>query len=496
MKIDSYIAKTYKIDTTKKYQEEWIEARELLCCQRLDIIVKWIYIDYLQYNTDYGNKLYKEHIRAITKDSYIEGNNENKKGIECYIESFKELIESIKANGFQEAYEPIPVDENNIILDGAHRTAVCAYFGKKIKIIRIPIDSKVCYDAHYFLKQGMADRDIDFIIQKYIELTSKNIFIANIWPSAVGKRKETDELIQSMAAIAYTKTVSFNYTGGFHYLQQVYNKDQWIGTLKDGFPGVYRKLEPCFRGSKYLNRESNRFSKVKIYMIEDITSRQVKLLKKRIRANFKMGKHSVHITDTREEGIQMGQLIFNQNSIDFMNAGNPFRYKKNYSELQKFFNNRKKEDYLICGSTILSLFGIRKSNDIDYLLFHMKKENSDWKHAHNKYQSYFKGSIDDLFCNPNHYFYYSGLKCLSLDDLKYFKEHRRERKDLDDIKLIDGMRKRIQGNYSKQELWIRNSIVLKRRIIGKLQGIIIQLTHVTGTYHLAKRLYHLWKGQI
>ena len=49
-------------------------------------------------------------------------------------------------------------------------------------------------------------------------------------------------------------------------------------------------------------------------------------IKDKIREVFNVGKHSVHITDTKEEAIRTARVVFNDNSIHFLNYAKPNKY--------------------------------------------------------------------------------------------------------------------------------------------------------------------------
>ena len=65
----------------------------------------------------------------------------------------------------------------------------------------------------------------------------------------------------------------------------------------------------------------------------------------------------------------------------------------------------------------------------------------------------------------------------------FFEKNRGERKDKEDIKLIDMV---CSGDG---ENWKAAYIRKKRRAIAGVQGWIIRLSHLTGTYELLRNIY-------
>ena len=99
---------------------------------RFDLLIKYLYIYAYEkkINTDFFKNLYLLHIKCINNFNEIT-TYENTSLIKCNenicINIFNNLIESIKNNGFNEKY-PIPVGNNEIIINGAHRFAICFFY--------------------------------------------------------------------------------------------------------------------------------------------------------------------------------------------------------------------------------------------------------------------------------------------------------------------------------------------------------------------------------
>ena len=87
---------------------------------RFDLMAKLLYIKNFEKNIHsiFYEKLYKEHINTLNKNWEYPG---TKVKIEDFIESFNNLITSIKKKGFDKNF-PIEVGNlNNTLKNGAHR---------------------------------------------------------------------------------------------------------------------------------------------------------------------------------------------------------------------------------------------------------------------------------------------------------------------------------------------------------------------------------------
>ena len=154
-------------------------------------------------------------------------------------------------------------------------------------------------------------------------------------------------------------------------------------------------------------------------------------------------KHdSVHINDTHQQGLTLARALFNDNSIHFMNNSRKTHYP-NFIEQKNYFKDwisKKRldiEDYCVSSSSVLSAYGLRQGNDLDYL--HNSKEITGHKmvQSHNYYKELYQTHIHDIIYNPQNHFYFNDIKFASLDVVKKLKQKRMEKKDVKDVQLID-----------------------------------------------------------
>ena len=133
----------------------------------------------------------------------------------------------------------------------------------------------------------------------------------------------------------------------------------------------------------------------------------------------------------------------------------------------------------------MALFGICESNDVDYVVQNSGENDLD---SHNQYIKFYGKELDELLFDPQNFFYYQNHKYLTLSCLKEFKKNRGEIKDMNDLCLIDAF---LEHNKSNRRQRLKRAFIrMKRRVVTNVQGLIIRLTHKTGTYDLARNLYH------
>lgn len=476
-RIDPFIKEAYSLDDSIKEEISVVNPITLLNKDRLDIIAKLIYLEKKELGIENARDFYLEHIKAMTKYSFVEAGSK-KSGKEEFINQFCNLVDSIKENGYSETAYPVPVDCSMKILDGAHRVAAGIYLNKEIPVAKLPIVGKYdTYDYKYFRSFDYNEDYLDEIILRYIELKN-NVYCFNVWPSAVGKDEDIKNIfVQEGCNILYYKEVKFNEEGAFNYLSQIYSEFSWAQEDHDGFGGIYRKLVPCFKT----------FDPVRVYFVEASSSDVVLKMKERIRELFKIDKHSVHATDNYKETLEMGRLLLSQNSIDFMNCAVPLSNKKNI----KFINEIRTMDstkVIIDGSLIMALYGICEAEDIDFLTSDESLEGN-----HNDCLNYYNKSLNELMFSKQCFFWYFNYKFLTLTEVIEFKKRRDSSKDKGDIELYNIWLKGKNNDRSSLLNVKRWFLRKKRKIIAQIQGVIIKLAHLTGTYNVLRKIYKLLK---
>lgn len=468
-KVDiSNILVQYNLPQTIDYRVETVDARSLLCPSRLDIAAKYLYLDLRGKCPEYAKKVYLEHMRVMTKGSFVEPYSD-KNSPEKFLDFFDELYENIKKEGYSADVSPIPVDKNYRIMDGAHRVAICIKQGTKVPVVVLPMEAEYDnYNQEYFVKHGIKENILDEIIRCYVRLCEKCVCI-NIWPSAKGHEEELESIITKEFEVIYRKKVEFNETGAFYYLAQIYQEYSWAQNSDEGFSGVYRKLLPCFPS----------FDPVRTIIAEIDDYDKLISVKEHMRSLFDLDKHSLHITDNKNETIQMTDIILSDNTIRFLNKCNALQYKNTFKLLEEAKQlAHQYSDICFTGSVVLALFGIRQANDLDYIVY-----QDDVPESHNSLLPLYGIDKEQALYQADLQFDFFGLKFLSLECIKKFKERRAESKDFDDIKLIDMV---LSGD---KENWKVIYLRKKRRIIATVQGHIIRFAHKTGTYEALRQLY-------
>lgn len=385
-----------------------------------------------KFGVDFSTDLYKEHIRAFSLGKYTEPGQTDKNSIKKFILSFINTYESIKETGFTKNTSIIPLCKNGTIINGAHRTAAAIYLNQEVECVQLPLEGP-SYDFKFFYNRTVSLDYLDMAANKFIEY-SNNSYIALVWPSAVGFDDELDKLIPN---VIYKKLVNLTLNGAHNLLAAVYRGEEWLGGRENNFSGVKGKLVECFKSKNSL----------RVIAFQSKNIKEVYKVKEKVREIFKIGKHSIHITDTKQEAIRISRLVFNENSIHFLNYARPNKFQSTFEQLNQFSlfikeNNININEIILDGSMVLSLYGIRKASDIDYLI-HKKTKLVNKTIRHIQYHfdelKYHQKTNNELIYNPTNYFHYDDFKFISFNQLYKMKKNRLERKDEYDLELMKSL---------------------------------------------------------
>lgn len=456
--LSDYHINGWNVDPEDVFEIEYVNAKQFLCPERLDLICKLVYIDCKVKNKNlrFAKELYTEHIRAFSNGSFSEPGDDNKNSIEQYLKTFDALIDSLPKNGIAHTKSVVGVSEDGVILDGSHRTAVAIYFDIPLPIIRVP---KKCYvyDYEFFYARGLQKKYLDYITYQYIQFAD-DVFVACLWPLAddQSKKQLAEQLMLDCAKIFYKKDIRLTYHGLNQFMIHTYGlgrpNDSWAGSEDDGFKGIVEKARACYKETGITT----------VYVLSHSTLEKMMDLKQKIRDVYGVRNHSVHITDTKQEAIYLGQVAFNNNSIDLLNNGDPFRFPAFVKKIKVFRNaliehHCNFEDYAVDACSILAIYGLNDANKIDYLTVATDKLTpSHVFENHTSESKHYIPSCEELIYNPENYLFFRGMKYVSLSNVKSMKKNRNEKKDKADLKLLRRLKLRTIKNLPKK--WRREYI--------------------------------------
>lgn len=405
------------------------KAKYLLTWNRFDLAFKLFYLCMRNENPIYGEKIYEQHLRSFGLGEIREPGNPNKTSLEEFLGEFRTIYNQIECSGFDQKISIIPLSLDGSIANGAHRLSSAIYLGVDVSCIATKSNSPI-YDYKFFKERNVSTDTLDLIACKFIEY-SENTYLAFLWPSAFDNEAQIEKLIPNLV---YKKSVIMSLNGAHNLLTQVYQGEEWLGKFEDNFPGAKNKMNECFKLNKPLTVLA-----FQARCIEDVLK-----IKEKVRSICNIGKHSIHITDNKIEAIRLSQIIFNENSIHFINYAEPTYFYSNIQRLKLIKNELSKisdlgRSVVIDGGTVLALYGLRESEDIDYLSTNNLINNSESPYPFNDHDDQLKHHKipkEELIWNPAYYFFYENIKFVSLKQIYAMKTNRDELKDRVDCNSI------------------------------------------------------------
>ncbi len=419
-----------------------LNSKTLLSHNRFDIAFKLLFLEHINSEAKFAKAIYQEHIRALSLATYKEFGNSSKNAIDDFVQAFKTTHKSIKENGFDKDKTLIVLCKNSTPANGAHRIASAIFLNQEIKAVQLNTLTH-CYDYEFFYKRNISANILDIVATTFVKY-STNIHIAFLWPIAKHSAHTKAKIEGIIPNIVYKKSIKLNHNGAHNLLSQIYYKEKWIGDISNNFKGVKHKLVECFK----------HFDEFEVIAFRASSLDEVLDIKNKIRDVFGVGKHSVHITDTKQEALRVAKVVFNDNSLHFLNYAKANKYlstHKKISQIKEFIktNNLDSDKLLIDSSMVLSCYGLREARDVDYLYSDNSaiKTNIDDINNHDEDLKYHSQSKEELIFNPDNYFYFNDLKFISFDNLYKMKQKRGETKDKNDCKMMEAL---IQNNYIKK----------------------------------------------
>ncbi len=415
-----------------------MDAKSLLLNNnRFDLIFKYLYLTNKDKNPSFFSKMYLENIRAFNNFHEEEpSDGVPKESAEDFLKSFDTLFENIKQNGF-DSKSIIPIGNNGEISDGAHRLTCAAVLN-----LDVPVENdgrNDNYDYKFFMDRNFNPQFADYGALEYVKL-QKDAYIVNLH-AVVEEKYDTkvEEILNKYGCIYYKKRVPLNYNGYVNLKKLSYGsfweREPWIGTVDNRFSGAQDHAKHSKGNGKF----------IRAYVFVCKNPQDLITIKQEVRDLFNIGNYCIHINDHREEAVALAQLYFNDNSIQIFNT-RPFtfedqNYDENIEELKKRIkkDNLQIEDFIIGGSSPLNIIGTRKSDDIDYLFNGKEKFNGedDLISSHDTELKFYPDTKENLIYDNKYFFYYKGIKVVSLETLYKLKSTRGEKpKDIRDCKTI------------------------------------------------------------
>jgi len=417
-------------------------ARNVLkLSNRPDLYIKFLYANstiQLGYIPEDIREAYLDSIRSFN-DFYEEA--PRKIGPIDFLQSFDALIASISGRGFQFSQndEPIFLNSDLKLINGAHRVAVSAVLGLTLEFnITDSVDAE--YDYEYFMKRGMNKRTLELSLRAKTHL-DQNLQCVIVHGVVTDKARELiKRKLTEQSKLFYFIDIKLDVPKEFYlkyinYLLFSPEPISWQGDAASGFKGLKSHARKSFGNQP-----------TSFYFLTDISQSNLIELKSNLRSLTTAKNFGVHSAETPEEVIEIMNFVTNDlvtNGSQRVNYDFDIDFLERLRAARKLLeDNCMIEHTIIGGSAVLEVFGLRKSRDLDIFIEQSSLETFELIDSFDISISAFTtlnlgSSIKELLLDPGKSFSLAGLNFISLSQLRDFKLSRAEYpKDYRDLDLI------------------------------------------------------------
>jgi len=438
--------------------------------ERLDIIVKILYIESIEKNLDkdFFKNLYLKHIKIQT--GFIE---DNKNTSIDFINCFNNLINNIKTKGFNKDYS-VEIWANLLPLSWAHRIACCIYFKKNIYIKKNSQENWITWNINWFVKHKFTNNEILSILKKYKELSWDTIWI--LWPTC-----KTDKLLWE--SIRYKMDFPSAYFMKENVLD-IYSYDNllisdiWI-TNKANITSEFKYFHILLLNKKF-KKDS-----IRNILISNINDKRLR--------NEEKQYFTVHTAEDFYENEYLENVVLLRKYYFhlFLRKWSP---SKNLLRLLKNIKSIYTKNMCIVWSSPLGIYNIFRVSDID--IIETQPKNTGIKKIKNEIDildyHYSKKYSNQEIIN-SYYFYYRGFKFLDLEKLCETKSQWLRKKDSEQyIALKKYLSNHVVLEEHKYNVFEKINFI-KTRVLINIINIWIQITKKIWMY---RTLSYCWRKYI
>ena len=465
---------------------------------RPDLWAKYLFaVEYVQYGfvSELTKQTYFETIKYV--NGFFE-ERPRKRNKEEFLNHFIELIDSIKANGYDSTQgRPLQITVDNRIIDGAHRLAACAAMGINIPFNNVEPEQLQDYSFSKLEQLGLSE-SITFHLLRQILIGQNDYRILLIFPIVDNSNTLESLLLDFQDDIIFRKdlVINLNLLLVVNYLSYVIGDGleetpTWVGSKRNPFSALNQHA--------YLSHGDH---PLRIIIVRSHETSLI--IKREIRKLIGIGNYSCHTSDSQFETLLLCEQIFDETSRSFaMNCGlgAPIEVLITLTFLlRKFRLQRLTGEYIfVVGSTLLSILGLRDINDIDVFYdFPVESFNSEKDSSRLSVNCVSNENSVVTRKILNHYGWYNflGLQIISLDGLAQLKRERYEvPKDIEDLETIDRYRLDSTANHLHTTRTPKKSTIKRRtlwRVIRIRELIRFNLLDKPKLFRLARMAYRLF----
>jgi hypothetical protein len=374
---------------------------------RFDLVAKLAYGEaYLSGSvTDWRTAQYREHIRAFNNFNEPDGNG--KRGEAAFFDTFHSILRA-DAMAAPCSLNVIPVNQRQMILDGAHRLARAYLRHEPVHLVHFEEAEAASYYDYRFFQRRWLDGDVADSLAFEYGLRNEAAHCLILFPSATRRIADIDSLLGNYFEVFYHKEIRWTERAPHNIITTLYYGEPWLGSFEDGFAGALWKQTCCFDCRRPAH----------FYVVTPHPDISIIDAKKQLRSLIGVENHSLHSSTSEAEKIRMMRLFLNNNALHWANNAVP-AYPKSFISFLRDYRHVKEDsvDACLTGGAVYAAYGMRDVGDLDYIAarpllpFPGGEANEELLSALLRPLGL---GIHDVMEDPRYHFHYFGDKIMAL----------------------------------------------------------------------------------
>lgn len=433
---------------------EKVSPKDMLHYYRLDLAVRYLLSKDIVSGIENPANLSLYSRMILIRTGAHEDNqyyfDSRRDGTKEYIEALKKLCREMQENGFaKEGY--IPVGDNGVFLNGAHRIASAVALEENIWTSRFGgKNGNTDFTMEWFEGNGFNTDDKIRILRAYADLYEKCGIILLFAPCMEHWRYMEAQLKKKMCVVG---SVDLDFMG--HYIafenlfREIYSDPLWRNVYIDRKVELLKMSELKIR---VLLVSDEGFKDSDLYKTIESTKLE---LRDRMFFDTDIAPIVMHGSNSREEFIHLKQILLSVNNLEHLKQ----RITRNYSEdfverlerLKTILSEKQISQHDICisGSSGWEIFGLRKSGDVDFIVddcYRAKYGTATQSWAEDieyvrqnsiqiSAETIYKDGL--LIHDDNYYYVFNSLKFVNIDLIAKKKVYNGRDKDIRDVRLYE-----------------------------------------------------------
>jgi hypothetical protein len=348
---------------------------------------------------------YREHIRAF--NNFNEPDGAGKQGEAAFFDAFHRILRA-EANDVPSSLNVIPVNERQMILDGAHRLARAYLRHEPVHLVHFE-EAKHAphYDYRFFQKRRL-DADVADSLAFEYGLRNEAAHSLILFPSATRRMADVGKLLENYFQVFYHKEIRWTERAPHNIIATLYDGEPWLGSFEDGFAGALWKQTCCF----------NRRRPAHFYIVTTQLGISIIDAKKQLRSLIGLENHSLHSSTSKAEKIRMMRLFLNNNALHWANNAVP-SYPKSFINFLRDYRQVKEAsvDACLTGGAVYAAYGMRDVGDLDYVAARPLRPFLGGEANNEPLAALLRPlglGIRHVMEDPRYHFYYFGDKIMAL----------------------------------------------------------------------------------